>query len=300
MSFVWLNGEVIDESAAHISVRDTGLLHAIGLFTTMRAASGNVIELSRHLQRLRDSCDALFVPLQYSNEVLAEAVSALLTRSDVHDARLRFTITRGVTQPDPLHGQKMEPTALLTATPFEPYPVEYYEKGLTVMVLDDQKLNPYDVQAGHKTLNYFSRLSALKEAARRGAAEAMWFNVHNYLQSGSISNVFIVKDGTLYTPPTNDELHDESIRSQTPYVKSNVLPGTTRAAIIDIARAAEIPVRIHSLTISDLLDADEVFLTNSVMGVMPVCRVERKPIANDIPGPITGQLREQWESRLTG
>jgi len=84
-------------------------------------------------------------------------------------------------------------TVFLTAAPIEPYPAEFYQRGLTAIVLDEQKLNPYDLQAGHKTLNYLSRLAALREANRRGAGEALWFNVHNYLQSGSISNVFIVK-----------------------------------------------------------------------------------------------------------
>ena len=103
---------------------------------------------------------------------------------------------------------RLSPTVFLTAAELEPYPEEYYRRRLTVVLLDEQKLNPYDVQAGHKTLNYFSRLSALREANRRGAGEALWFNVHNYLQSGSISNVFVVKDGVIVTPPTAVELRD--------------------------------------------------------------------------------------------
>ncbi len=290
MSFVWINGQFVEESSASVSVRDTGLLHAIGVFTTMRATRGRVVRLPFHLKRLRDSCEALFVPLQYKDDALETAIAELLQRNDLPEARLRLTITRGSSTNDPLHGLRVEPTALLTASPFEPYPSEYYEKGLTAIVLDDQKLNPYDIQAGHKTLDYFSRLTALREANRRGAGEAFWFNVHNYLQSGSISNVFVVKNSTVYTPPTNEELRAPSLKAAIPYPRSNVLPGTTRGAIVDLCLKENIDVRLGALTINELVDADEVFITNSVMGVMPVCRVERKAIGKEKPGEITRRL----------
>src|SRR5689334_23202300 len=161
---------------------------------------------------------------------------------------------------------------------------------MTVVLLDEQKLNPYDIQAGHKTLNYFSRLAALREANRRAAGEALWFNVHNYLQSGSISNVFLVKAGTLLTPPTPAEMLDKAVAEAVPYPRSAVLPGITRAAVLSAANAAGIAVKLAGITINDLLDADEVFLTNSIMNVMPACRIERRAIGNDKPGPITRKL----------
>lgn len=291
-SFVWFNGSFIEESAASISLRDTGLLHAAGVFTTMRSYGGRLFRLDAHLRRLRESCNALFIPLQYGDEELASAVTEVLSRNELADARLRLTVTRGTAQQDPLHGMHLQPTVFLTAATLEPYPREFYERGLTVILLDEQKLNPYDIQAGHKTLNYFSRLAALREANRRGAGEALWFNVHNFLQSGSISNVFIVKDRALVTPPTEAELRDPAVAGATAYPKSAVLPGVTRAAVIELARAQDLEVRPASIDVSQLLDADEVFLTNSVMEVMPVCRVERKPIGNDKPGPITLRLAE--------
>jgi branched-chain amino acid aminotransferase len=290
MPTVWLNGAFVDEAEASLSVRDTGLLHAAGVFTTMRATGGRVFRLDAHLQRLRTSCEALFIPLLPKDEVLREAVTELLKRNELTDARMRLTVTRGMAEQDPIHGLRLTPTTLLTAAPLEPYPAEYYAKGLTVILLDDQKLNPYDVQAGHKTLNYVSRLAALRSANQRGAGEALWFNVHNYLQSGSISNVFIVKDGVLTTPPTNVELRDQAVAAVTAYPKSDVLPGVTRAAVMELARAATIGVKLASIAVNDLLESDEVFVTNSIMHVMPVCRVERKAIANEKPGAITTQL----------
>ncbi|HTL29781.1 MAG TPA: aminotransferase class IV [Tepidisphaeraceae bacterium] len=290
MPLVWLNNEFREESDASISVRDTGLLHAAGVFTTMRSYAGRVFRAAQHLQRLRNSCEALSIPFAYDDEGLIRAMQELLARNELTDARLRLTITRGHAQGNEQEGLRLVPTILLTAVPFEPYPAEYYQRGMTVILLDAQKLNPYDMQAGHKTLNYFSRLAALRSANANAAGEALWFNVHNYLESGSISNVFIVKKNVLVTAPTADELLDPAVAELTAYPKSAVLPGITRGAIFDIAREAKIGVTLASITVNDLLDADEVFLTNSVMEIMPVCRIERRVIGNDKPGTITKKL----------
>jgi branched-chain amino acid aminotransferase len=295
---VWLNGRFVDEAEAFVSVRDTGLLHAAGVFTTMRATNGKVFRLEAHLSRLRSSCETLAIPLLPNDQVLRDATNELPARNNLADARLRLTVTRGHAEQDPVHGLRLTPTILLTAAPLEPYPAEYYTKGITVIALDDQKLNPYDVQAGHKTLNYFSRLTALRQANERGAGEALWFNVHNYLQSGSIANVFVVKAGVIITPPTPAELATEPIADATPYPRSSVLPGITRAAVLDLSSTAKIPVKIGPLTIDDLLNADEAFLTNSIMQVMPIGRVERKPIGEDKAGPITRQLMAALEEEV--
>jgi branched-subunit amino acid aminotransferase/4-amino-4-deoxychorismate lyase len=296
---IWLNGNFIDDADASVSLRDTGLLHAAGVFTTMRSYGGKVFRLAEHLKRLRNSCETLFIPLQHKDDALIDAVAELLRRNDLADARLRLTVTRGAASPDALVGTSLQPTAFLTAAPLEPYPPEFYAKGLTVILLDEQKLNPYDLQAGHKTLNYFSRLAALREANRRGAGEAFWFDVHNYLQCGSISNVFLVKNGALVTPPTKIDLRDKDVATATAYPKSAVLPGVTRAAVIELAQAEGIAVRFQSIDVSQLLDADEVFLTNSIMQVMPVCRIERKAIGDDKPGPLTQKLAAMYAKAVS-
>jgi branched-chain amino acid aminotransferase len=298
MTYAWLNNTFVEEDSASIALRDTGLLHAAGVFTTMRADKGKVFRLNEHLRRLRQSCEALFIPLAYDDGALKGALAALLQRNQLSDARVRLTVTRGVTQTDPVHGIRLSPTTFMTASKLELYPQEFYDKGLTAILLDEQKLNPYDIQAGHKMLNYFSRLAALHEAGRRGAGEALWFNVHNYLQSGSISNVFIVKDDILVTPPTNAEMRDPAVAEQTAYPTSAVLPGVTRSAVMDVAHREKIGVKLASITVEDLLAADELFVTNSVMRIMPVCRIERKAIGRDKPGEITMKLTNSFQ-RLT-
>ena len=122
--------------------------------------------------------------------------------------------------------------------------------------------------------------------------------MHNYLQSGSISNIFIVKDGTLLTPPTRDDLLDPLIADKVPYPKSATLPGVTRQVIFEIAAEEKIAIQRSAITINQLLEADEAFLTNSIMGVMPLARIERKAIGSEKPGDLTRRLAEVYEHTL--
>jgi branched-chain amino acid aminotransferase len=294
MSTVWLNNAFVSDSDATISLRDTGLLHAAGVFTTMKAVGGRVFRLEQHLARIRHSCGAMTIPLQYGDAVLTGVVSDVLAKNELTEARLRLTVTRGSAQP----AGGMVPTVFVTASDFEPYPREFYERGMTVVLIDDQKLNPYDIQAGHKTLNYASRLAALRTANARKAGEALWFDVHNYLQSGSISNVFTVKDGTVLTPPTPVDMEDPALNAAMPYPRSCVLPGIMRQAVIDTATAAGIAVKRQALDIGALLSADELFLTNSIMEVMPVCRIEKQAVGDDRPGPVTKMLMESITEKV--
>jgi branched-chain amino acid aminotransferase len=298
MPTAWLNGQFVDEDEPCVTLKDTGLLHGAGVFTTMRAYDGRVFRLEQHLNRLRHSSEALFVPLQHSDAELAAAVDELLSHNALKDARLRLTVTRGQSTYDPLHGDHLSPNCFLTATELSRYPAEYYQNGMLVLINDEQKLNPYDIQAGHKTLNYLSRLTTMRQAARQGAGESLWFNVHNYLQSGSVCNVFIVKEGTLITPPTPLELRDPAVAKECPYPRSNVLPGITRQAILDMAAANGIPVRIAAININQLLEADDVFLTNSAMQVMPASRVEKHVIGEGKPGELTRRLTSLFEEEV--
>lgn len=297
MGYVWINGQFEDEASASISLRDTGLLHGAGVFTTMRASGGRAFCLIEHLARLRASCEALFIPLTLPDATLVLAAREILERNQLAEARMRLTVTRGPAATDPLHGKRLEPTAFLTAARFEPYPAEFYERGLTVILMDEQKLNPYDLQAGHKTLNYLSRLAALREASRRGAGEALWFDVQNFLQSGSISNVFIVSKGNLLTPPTAADLRGQAADFPRGW-RSPVLPGITRNQIVQVAKDAGIGAMFTPIDVEMLLAADEVFLTNSVMGVMPVCHIERKAIGSSRPGEISLTLGAAYNRLL--
>src|SRR5688572_4273496 len=122
MSHAWINGEFLPQDAAAVGISDAGLLHAAGVFTTMRAAGGRVVRLDLHLARLRRSCEALYVPLQFDDASLSAAVAGLLERNGLAagDARMRLTVTRGHSIRDPLHGESFRPTCFMTAEELAP------------------------------------------------------------------------------------------------------------------------------------------------------------------------------------
>lgn len=277
MEKVFLNGQIVEAVEAKIPVTDSSYLYGIGLFETMRAVRGRVFRLDDHLARLRRSAEALTIFNSYSDEDIAKAIDHVLLANNLTEARLRLSLTNGPIQPD---GKAMT-HLLITAAPFTPYPVEYYDKGVRV-VLTDYRQNTQDPYAGHKTSCYGPRLTALKQAHEKLAAEALWFTTENALAEGSVSNVFLVKDGALYTPPTD-----------TP-----ILPGIARKTVIEIAQTEKIPCHEQPLRIDDLLAAEEVFLTNVIMEALPVVAVEAHTVGKGTPGELTKQILEKFRERL--
>jgi branched-chain amino acid aminotransferase len=275
----YLNGELVESKGAAIAISDAGLLHGAGLFETMRAYGGVIFRLTDHLARLQASAEALamFNLDENARQTIADDLSELLRRNRLTEARVRLTITCGdARRPVQADGPSV-PTVFASAVAIEPYPAELYEKGMTVLI-SVHKQSRLDPTCGYKTLSYLPRLISLREAQVRGCGEALWFTHENLLAEGAVSNVFVVADDVVKTPP----------------IDTPILPGVTRKVIMALARANQISVRETPLTISDLLDAKEVFLTNSIMEVMPVCRVERRVIGDEKPGPITRRLAELY------
>ena len=201
----------------------------------------------------------------------------MLEANGVSEARLRLELSNGAIQPD---GTALT-HLLITSPAFVPYPAEYYEKGVRV-ILTNFRQSSKDPFAGHKTTCYGPRLMALKDAHEKLATEALWFTTENALAEGSISNVFLVKDGALYTPP----------------VTTPVLPGIARKTVIEIAEAEDIPCHEEPLGIDDLLKADEVFLTNVIMEVLPVVAVESHTVGDGNTGEIAKKLSRKYKQRL--
>ena len=277
MEKVFLNGKIIDADKATVSVTDSSYLYGIGLFETMRAVNGKVFRLADHLARLNRSAEALAIFNSFSDEQIAQGIDKLLQVNEVTEARLRLELSNGPVQPN---GTTLS-NLLITAPVFTPYPAGYYDRGVRV-ILTDFRQSSKDPYAGHKTTCYGPRLMALRNAHEKLAAEALWFTTENALAEGCISNVFLVKDGQLCTPPVN-----------TP-----ILPGIARKTVIEIAEQENITCHEQPLSVDDLLKADEVFLTNVVMEVLPVVAVEAHTVGDGKPGSIAKKLSEKYKRRL--
>ncbi len=288
--FVAINGQIIPYEDARIAPFDAGILHGAGLFETMRVIGGRVIAFDAHLARLAASAAALAMPVHFEQSALLELISELLDANDLRDARLRLTVTRGdlsdvdAANPDP------PTTTLVSAGEFKPYPPALYEKGMTVAISRYQQ-NPFSPLCGHKSTSYLDRLLALREAQKAGAGEALWFTVgEKYLAEGCISNVFIVTAaGEIATCPIEHPQHPGNRMA---------LPGITRSLACNLAAESALAMREKPLTINDLLSAKEVFITNAIMGIMPVVRIERHVVGNEKPGAVTQRLRQAYLAHL--
>lgn len=270
---VYLNGQFVPADQATVSVFDAGLLHGVGLFETMRSYNGRVFRGQMHLERLYVSAEEFGLAVPGSAEDLLAGMHELLRRNNTPDARLRLTLTMGNTRKLMEEEGAAGPNVIISAAPLEPYPQKLYDEGTSVL-LSPWRQGKHDPTAGYKTLGYMIRLLALRRAQQAGMIESLWFTTDNLLAEGCVSNVFIVKGGVAKTPP----------------IDTPVLPGVTRATVIELAGTDNIPVEERPLTINELLEADEVFLTSTSMEVMPVCRVEKHVIADDKPGPVSRGL----------
>ncbi len=269
---VFLNDNLIDVGEARVSATDSGFLYGAGLFETMRSRNSVVFCLEDHLDRLSSSARALSISYPYEKVYIREAIDRLLQANELAEARLRLTLTNGpLAQPE----EQRKPTLLITATAFRPYPPEYYETGVLV-ILCPFRQNATDPTCGHKTTSYYPRLLALNLAHQNRAAEALWFTTDNRLAEGCVSNIFLVKNSILYTPP----------------LETPVLPGIARKTVRQLAQQQSLDMVEKDLFISDVLEADEIFLTNVIMEVLPVVGVEQHTVGNGRVGPITGRLRE--------
>ena len=268
---VFLNGELIPARQAKVSVFDVGFLHGAGLFETMRAYGGKVYRLDEHLERLLISAKKLAIPVSSKKDALRDAVAQTLKANGLSEARLRLTVSRGNLRSEGTG------TILITASQLQPYPPEFYEKGISV-VISDSKVHSLDLVARHKSTNYLSRLLALRKAQQLKAGEALWFTEMGHLAEGCISNVFLVKDNKLLTPSLDEP----------------ILPGITRATVLELAKAENIAVGEQALTIEELIAADEVFLTNSIMEIMPVGRIEKHVVGDGRERTMTKQLTDLY------
>jgi len=266
---IHLDGKLVDEADANVSVLDAGFQHGVGLFETLRTYGGRFFRLADHVVRIVNSAKELGLPWNLNPGELEQAIRSTVAANKLPDARVRLTVTRGR-----LGGEgPPKPTIVVTAAPIVPYPAELYATGMATTVCDTRQ-NETDPLSRHKTLLYFPRLRALEEARKKGCGETLFFNTQKLLAEGAISNVLLIKGDVLISP-------DDA---------SGLLPGITRKVVLELAGLAGLKTQLAPVTIQDVFAADEVFLTNSIMEVMPVVSVERHVVGDGKPGARTCAL----------
>jgi branched-subunit amino acid aminotransferase/4-amino-4-deoxychorismate lyase len=266
MSWVWLNGALVRESGALVPATDRGLLFGRGVFESFRARPGRpVYRLREHMARLSAGADALAIDQPLTEADVTGAVAALVERCELDDARVRLTVTAG-----PEGGR---PSALIQARAATDSTPEMYEKGIG-LVLASVRRNETSPLCRFKTLAILDNVLAREEARAAGAADALLLNTRGLVAEAAMSNVFVVRKGRVMTPPVED----------------GALPGVTRAAVLELARAAGVAADEASFTLDELQAADEVFVTNAVAGVLPVTVLEGAPIGAGVPGEVSRRL----------
>jgi branched-chain amino acid aminotransferase len=328
MATVWLNGKFVSMRDAKVSAFDAGFTHAVGVFETLLGGNGAAspegqpapgsnagpwaISLTEHMERLRDSAAELGLAEHVNTAALADAVLEAIEESSLPRARVRLTFSGGdlnmlgrswdkaknaPDNPNDADTAKqqaastgVDPTVLIVVQEATAYPAEMYERGVAVTIAD-MRANPLDPLAGHKTLNYWGRLRELRAAGTKGAAEALVMQVTNHLSGGCVSNALIVRGDTIITPIARGEEDAATLPSP-------VLPGIVRAWALEWANDRGIVVDRRLVTIEDLLGADEVMLTNSSWGVLPVVKIEREAVADAVPGRMALELRRAWEEKI--
>lgn len=248
---IFLNGKFLSGGEAKISVLEPGFLYGWGLFETMRAYKSRIVYLDEHLERLRNSAGSLDIKCPYSSAKLKEIILRLVRINGLGDANVRMTLWKREKGTD----------ILARAKEYQPHSLREYKKGFCACI-SSLRQNENSRLAQLKTTSYLLYRLAYLEAAGKGFDEALILNQRGYLTEASRSNLFFAKDGELFTPS----------------LKCGCLDGITRKAVFDLAKKYNIRVFEGNFTVSDLSSADEAFLTNSLMGIMPFASLEGRRI----------------------
>jgi branched-chain amino acid aminotransferase len=277
---IWLNDKLVDEAEAKISVFDHGLLYGDGVFEGIRVYGGKVFELEAHIKRLYDSANAIRLTIPQEPATLTENVRKTVVANEIDDGYVRLIVTRGVGTLglNPLVCK--EGQIIIIAATIQLYPRELYESGLKVISANTVRNHPLSISPQIKSLNYLNNILAKLEALDRDMLEAIMYNHQGYVAEGTGDNVFIVRDGEIYTPP----------------ISAGSLDGITRGLVIKLARQGGCEVTEQNLTRHDLYTADEIFLTGTAAEVIGIVEIDSRQVGSGRPGPITMELLEKFEA----
>lgn len=276
----YLNGRWLSERRAHVPVLDHGYLYGDGVFETMRAYDGAIFMLPMHLSRLRHALGVTRIRLRLSDSRLTTVLNQSLRKNRLRNAYVRLTVTRGPGEIGLDPTLCPAPTVLVLVRPFTGYPPRRYARGVSAVVAAVRTGDARAVAPVLKTTSFIGHILARIEAKARRADEALLMNAAGFLTEGSVSNLFIVKRNRLLTPP----------------VAQGLLPGVTRAVVLRLGRAAGLAVEERRVAPTALREADEAFLTNTMLEVMPLVRVDGQAIGSGRPGAVTLELRRRYSA----
>ncbi len=278
-AIVNVNGQLCREQDAVISVFDHGFLYGEGVYEVLRTYQGTPFLLDRHLARLRRSAGAIALEPPLSDEAfgarIRETIAALpVERPGATEYYVRVILTRGVGELGYDPAACPTPTLLVIAKELTGPPAWYFERGVRLALVSIVRNHPGTVNPRIKSNNLLNNALAMQEALRKGAAEALMKNYRGEIAECSQSNIFLVKDGRVATPPLG----------------AGLLAGITRAFLFDVAPAAGLAIEEHTIQEADLYAADEVFITGTTFEVTPVVSIDDHRIGNGTPGPMAARL----------
>ena len=275
---IYMNGKLVSQRDAKVSVFDHGLLYGDGVFEGIRAYNGRVFMLSEHVDRLFRSAKAIALNIPLSKDAMANAVVRTCRANKMQNGYIRLVVTRGVGTLGLNPFTCKTPQIIIIAGTVQLYPKELYERGMSIITVATVRNVSEALNPNIKSLNYLNNILAKIEAINSGVPEAVMLNSHGFVAEATGDNIFIVKSKTLLTPPPN----------------AGILEGITRNVVMDLARQAGYDVREQMLTRYDLYTADEMFLTGTAAEVIPVVDIDRRVIGNGKPGKITQDMERRF------
>ena len=283
-STVYINGLFTPLRNAKISILDRGFCYGDGLFETLRASNGQIFYIEQHIDRLFDSLQQVLIELPMTRLELTKAVKETLARNKYKNAIIRLMVTRGDTESNIQIDSKIHPTLVINIRPFIPLPKLAYKKGVRVMLFQERANLVNGISLRLKSCNYLSNILIKELSNKKNYTEGVVVDPDFGVTEGTTSNIFIVEQGQIKTPPLS------------PYV----LAGITRQIVLEIARDHKIPLTEEKITADELIYADEVFITNSCIEIVPVTQVNSNFIGLKKPGILTRFIHEEFLKCVEG
>jgi len=277
MEKVFVNGSFVNLTQAKISVFDRGFLYGDGLFETMRAYWGKIFRLEDHLDRLFSSAKGIDLAFSYTRKELKSIIERILKINSLSEAYIRLTLSRGVSEPGLISECKSPATLVIVAREFESLSPVEYRKGWRATVVETRQ-NQASPLSRLKSLNFLNNILARKEAEAKRVDEGILLNSLGEITEASTSNIFLVRKGVVVTPPE----------------EAGLLAGITRKVVLELTPNLGMEALKRRVSLNDLMGAEEAFLTNSLIEIMPLIEIDGRLIGRGKPGIATQRIHKAY------